>query len=71
MKYLSFREYGLKCDRRGIRVEEECICCGKTLLMCKRYGGQCKSSKCREDRYIDERPKKNSKVIKFNPTHME
>jgi len=50
MKYISFREYSMRCDERKIRVREDCVCCGKVLLMCKRYGGQCMSSKCLKDR---------------------
>jgi len=29
---------------------EKCHVCGHELLMCKKYGGQCRSGKCREAR---------------------
>ena len=29
---------------------EKCHVCGHELLMCKKYGGQCRSGKCRKER---------------------
>ena len=43
---LQFRE----CYVSHNVVLEKCHVCGHELLMCKEYGGQCISSKCREAR---------------------
>lgn len=52
MHQKSFREQFLECKENGNLIEEECIHCNKKLLLCKKYGGQCRSSKCREERII-------------------
>jgi len=43
---MQFRE----CNENGNLVHEGCNCCGHKLLMCKKYGGQCISSKCKQSR---------------------
>lgn len=50
MNYKSFREQLIKCKENGNLREEKCNWCGKVLLMCVKYGGQCVSSKCRDER---------------------
>ena len=47
---MSFREQLIKCREDDIAYDEKCICCGHELIMCRIYGGQCGSSKCREAR---------------------
>jgi len=44
------------CNKDGSLFLEKCHVCGHELLMCKKYGGQCISSKCREAR-IEEKEK--------------
>jgi len=46
VNYKSFRLQLLECRDNGTRVLEDCGCCGHSLLMCKKYGGQCMSKKC-------------------------
>jgi len=54
-KYKGFREQFLECDANGNLIRDErCPRCGQLLLLCKKYGGQCISSKCRADRIIEE-----------------
>ena len=48
--YKSFREQFLECKRNGNLFEEKCIHCDKILLICKKYGGQCISKKCKVER---------------------
>jgi hypothetical protein len=42
----QFRE----CRKDGNLFVERCNACGHELLMCKKYGGQCISSKCKDSR---------------------
>lgn len=42
----SYRVQGIECDKKGIRFSEHCIACGQEILMCKKYGGGCRSNKC-------------------------
>jgi len=54
-KYKGFREQFLECKANGnLIIDERCSRCGQLLLLCKKYGGQCISSKCRSKRIIDE-----------------
>ena len=50
MTYKSFREQFIECKENGTLMEEKCIRCGHTLLICKKYGGQCSSNKCKRER---------------------
>lgn len=43
---LQYRE----CHEEGNIFLEKCHICGHELLMCKRYGGQCRSGKCQKER---------------------
>jgi len=44
-----------ECREKGYLIEEEhCYNCGMRLLICKKYGGQCYSRKCREERIKEE-----------------
>ncbi len=54
MKYKSYREQCLECDENGNRTIEDCPFSTSKLLICKKYGGQCISSKCKNERMIDE-----------------
>jgi len=47
--YKSFRKQVIKCEKNGNLFEERCFC-GQILLMCKKHGGQCISSKCLKER---------------------
>ena len=58
-KYKSYREQSRECLYNHNRFYEECICCGHTLIMCKKYGGQCSSIKCLEERTGGEPCKKD------------
>lgn len=53
--YKPFSMQYIECKQTGNLFLESCHCCGDKLLMCKRYGGQCISNKCREDR-LKEKP---------------
>ena len=55
-KYKPFSAQIRECTETGNLVKEECHNCGHTLLMCKKYGGQCISSKCRDKRMKPEPP---------------
>lgn len=39
-----------ECNKNGTLFSERCNVCGHGLLMCKKYGGQCVSSKCKAER---------------------
>lgn len=43
---LQFKE----CNTNGTAFLEKCLMCGHELIMCRRYGGQCRSNKCRHTR---------------------
>lgn len=48
--YKSFREQFIECRDSGNSFYEDCYGCGHKLIMCKKYGGQCVSKKCRSER---------------------
>jgi len=50
--YKPFSLQGVECLKNGNKFYEFCNVCGHYLIMCKRYGGQCRSSKCREERIV-------------------
>ena len=50
MAYKSFRKQFVECKNNGTIKKEKCPRCGQILLMCMKYGGQCMSSKCRNER---------------------
>ena len=50
MIYKSFRKQFIECSNNGVLKKEKCPWCGHLLLMCTKYGGICKSSKCRGER---------------------
>ena len=50
-KYISFRLRFLECKENGNLIEDDhCMRCGQRLLICKKYGGQCRSDKCLAER---------------------
>jgi hypothetical protein len=53
--YKPFSMQYLECRHNGNLFLESCHCCGEKLIMCKKYGGQCISSRCRADR-LKEKP---------------
>jgi hypothetical protein len=54
-KYKGFREQFLECGENGNLIRgERCSRCGQELLICKKYGGQCMSIKCRDERITEE-----------------
>lgn len=42
-----------ECKENGNRASEQCATCGHELIMCKKYGGQCRSHKCIGERTND------------------
>ena len=42
----SFRSQFLECQKENWILKEKCVVCGKELLMCTIFGGQCFSKKC-------------------------
>lgn len=53
VKYKSFRKQVIECKKTGNLIKEKCIHCGKVLLICKKYGGQCTSYKCKTERGVE------------------
>lgn len=54
--YLSIKPFSIQireCKKNGNLYLENCCHCSGTLLICKKYGGQCISSKCRDDRVLE------------------
>ena len=50
-KCKSFRTQFKECHENGNLIQDEhCYRCGQKLLICKKHGGQCMSSKCRAER---------------------
>ena len=50
-KPIPFSKQCQKCFQDGTQeVKECCPNCGLFLSMCKKYGGQCRSDKCRAER---------------------
>ena len=43
-----------ECHDNGNIIRESCHVCGHALLMCKKYGGQCCSNKCKVERIKDD-----------------
>lgn len=50
-QYKGFSKQYIECRANGTLFRETCINCGQELLLCRKYGGQCISWKCREERY--------------------
>jgi hypothetical protein len=51
--YLSMKPFSMQireCKKTGDLYLEMCCHCGQGLLLCKKYGGQCISNKCRDER---------------------
>lgn len=46
----KFSDQVEECESKGWRFFEESNWDNHTLVMCKVYGGQCMSSKCKEER---------------------
>jgi hypothetical protein len=44
----SYRAQHIYCNQRGYVVYEDCIHCGEKLIMCRVFGGQCRSKKCKD-----------------------
>ncbi len=49
-KYKPFSRQFRECKKIGNAFIEKCHICGHELLMCKQYGGQCISNKCKDNR---------------------
>ena len=50
---LDYKPFSLQlseCTENNDAFLEKCFVCGHELLMCRKYGGQCCSSKCRSAR---------------------
>ena len=50
---MLFSEQFRKCINNETVFFEDCVLCGVKLSMCKKYGGQCRSSKCKHE-WLDE-----------------
>jgi len=48
--YISFRAKFLQCRIDGTLKERHCKECDRPWLECTKYGGNCNSGKCREER---------------------
>ena len=48
--YKPFSMQMTECKGSGNLYMEDCCHCGDKLLLCKKYGGQCISHKCKNDR---------------------
>lgn len=48
--YKPFSLQGYECRENGNMFLEKCNVCGHELIMCKKYGGQCRSNKCLGER---------------------
>ena len=46
----GFRQQHKECLKNGNVVRDNCIKCSQVLLICKKYGKQCRSSLCLKDR---------------------
>jgi len=46
----GFRQQHKECLEKGNVVRDNCIRCSQVLLICKKYGKQCRSSLCLKDR---------------------
>lgn len=49
--YKSYRDYYLECKKRKNVTEEKCPHCYEKILICKSYGGICKSDICKAIRW--------------------
>jgi hypothetical protein len=49
-KYKPFSLQLHECAKNGTQIRETCHRCGQVLLLCKKHGGFCISSKCRAER---------------------
>ncbi len=49
-KYKSFVRQFHECGNNGTSIIEDCTHCGVKITMCTKYGGQCKSNKCKKER---------------------
>ena len=48
--YKPFSLQYSECNKDGTIFLERCNVCGHSLIMCKQYGGQCSSGKCKNTR---------------------
>jgi len=44
----AFSKQIRQCTKDGTLFKETCPTCPQILLMCRKFGGQCRSDKCRE-----------------------
>lgn len=47
-----FSDQGRRCKALGMAKNEDCHVCGRALAMCRVFGGQCRSNKCRDVRIL-------------------
>lgn len=50
IKYRSFRDQFIECNKNGNLIEVQCSWCHRILLVCKLYGKNCNSKNCKEAR---------------------
>ncbi len=50
IRHKSFRKQHEACVGSNICKYEFCVACGHELCMCLKFGGQCASHKCKEER---------------------
>ena len=50
IRHKSFRKQFKECASLNMQNTEYCSVCGQTLILCVKFGGQCASHKCKEER---------------------
>ena len=46
-EFKTFSQQFKECREDGNAFNEKTWCCGRELIMCKRFAGQCSAHKCR------------------------
>ena len=60
----GFRDQFIRCREDGTAYDENCNHCGHEQIMCRIYGGHCKSGKCREARLNNNKGKNFFRVTR-------
>lgn len=58
---IQFRE----CREDGTAFDEMCFGCGRKLIMCRRFHGQCQSTKCRDWRIKQAEEENENKTREY------
>lgn len=54
VKRISYIKQKDECRENETAYYERCASCNHRLLVCKKFGGQCYSNKCKDMRVIDD-----------------